>query len=51
MGSPIAGGFIGSAGVAGLVSVFVLGRKEQENNKYLPQLESGDPEEDEEDTN
>ena len=51
LGSPIAGGFIGSAGVAGLVSVFVLGRREQENTKYLPQVESSDSEEDEEESN
>jgi uncharacterized membrane protein len=51
LASPIAGGFIGSAGVVGLVSVFVLGRREQQNNKYPPQLESGDSEEDEADIN
>jgi hypothetical protein len=31
--------------------VFVLGRKEQQNTKYPPQLESGDCEEDEADSN
>ena len=51
LASPIAGGFIGSAGVIGLVSVFVLGRREQQNTQYPPQLESGDSEEDEEDSN
>ncbi len=51
LASPIAGGFIGSAGVVGLVSVFVLGRREQQNTNYPPQLESGDSEEDEEDSN
>lgn len=40
LASPIAGGFIGSAGVVGLVSVFVLGRREQQDTQYPPQLES-----------
>lgn len=44
LASPLAGGFIGSAGVVGLVSVFVLGRREQKNSQYPPQLESSDKE-------
>lgn len=45
LGSPWAGGFIGSAGVAGLVSVFVLGRRDRRSSQY-PQLEE-DMDEDE----
>lgn len=33
LGSSLAGGFIGSAGVIGLVAVFVLGRREQQNSQ------------------
>ena len=33
LGAPIAGGVIGSAGVVGLVSVFVLGRREQQDTQ------------------
>lgn len=31
----VAGGLLGSSGVAGIVSVFVLGRREQQNARYL----------------
>lgn len=37
----VAGGLIGSSGVIGLVSVFVLGRREQKSAQYA-QLESSD---------
>lgn len=36
----VAGGFLGSSGVAGIVSVFVFGRREQQNAQT--QLESSD---------
>lgn len=45
MGAPWAGGVIGSAGVAGLVSVFVLGRKARQENSELLELEAQDDEE------
>ena len=38
-GAPWAGGFIGSAGVAGLVSVFVIGRRDQKTSQNFQQIE------------
>lgn len=49
LGSPLAGTFIGSAGVAGLVSVFVLGRREQQNDQHLLSLDNSEIEDDDED--
>ncbi len=49
LGSAIAGTFIGSAGVVGLVSVFVLERRDQQNDQRLLSLDSSDIEDDEED--
>jgi len=41
LGQPWVGGALGSAGIIGLVSVFVYGRREQQSNQY-PQLKSSD---------
>ena len=41
-GAPWAGGFIGSAGVVGLVSVFVVGRRDQQDSQTFQQLEDED---------
>ena len=44
LGSQIAGGFIGTTGVGGLVSVFVLGRRGKEQQNHYSQAPADDGE-------